>query len=278
METTTKNEKPVPLRAVALLTAQNMRTWASRVAGIEFLNARVCVFEWADRLMHAALHEPTEDPELRDTMLDYKRRLENLTTLCERRGLRVGFGKHGEVTLEDAVSGARAFAIKAHGDQKYSDEPYIGHLDHVVSILREYGFQSADLIDAAYLHDVLEDTEITYDNLLESGFSALTCQLVQAVTDEPGKNRRERKAATYPKIAGWTDATILKLADRIANSRRASEPGKETYMKMYAKEYAAFRRALYRDTPATIRMWVALDALMQASPDGETPQAEQENL
>lgn len=158
--------------------------------------------------------------------------------------------------------GARAFAVRAHGNQQYSGEPYVMHLDHVASVLREYGFETPDFIDAAYLHDVLEDTEIIYDSLRESGFSPLTCQLVEAVTNEQGNNRDERNTATYPKIAGWTDATILKLADRIANSRCSHDFGRERFLRMYQGEYKGFRDALFRNVPETLQMWGELDSLL----------------
>jgi len=62
---------------------------------------------------------------------------------------------------------AREFAIQKHGDQKYGDQPYVVHLDHVHEVLSRYypGIMQA-YRDAAYLHDVLEDTETTVEETL----------------------------------------------------------------------------------------------------------------
>ena len=77
---------------------------------------------------------------------------------------------------------AREFAEKAHGTQKYGDKPYVTHLDAVATWLRELG--RADLENAGYLHDVLEDTKTTRAEL-ETAFDSRTAERVAAVTNEP---------------------------------------------------------------------------------------------
>jgi len=82
--------------------------------------------------------------------------------------------------------------------------------------------------------------------------------LVDAVTDEPGPNRRARKAATYQKIreAGHL-AVRLKLADRIANVEAGG-----SLTDMYRKEHEAFRRNLHT-AGENEDMWRHLDGLLR---------------
>jgi (p)ppGpp synthase/HD superfamily hydrolase len=94
---------------------------------------------------------------------------------------------------------ARAFAIQAHGSQKYGPHPYICHLDQVHQIIHNCYPTDFDLLDASYLHDVLEDTSITQLELAKV-FGPRISSLVYAVTDCPGSSRSERKILTYFKI------------------------------------------------------------------------------
>jgi (p)ppGpp synthase/HD superfamily hydrolase len=142
------------------------------------------------------------------------------------------------------MSYARALAIKKHGDQKYGDEPYVVHLDAVWAVLREHGYTHPSYRDAAYLHDIIEDTAATYEELV-SFFGAWVADLVWRVTDPPGKSRRERHAKTYPNIRQSSPATALKLADRIANVEHCVRTG-DKRLGMYRKEQADFRAALYQ--------------------------------
>jgi (p)ppGpp synthase/HD superfamily hydrolase len=66
----------------------------------------------------------------------------------------------------DFYESALLFAAKAHGEQKrrYTGEPYICHLISVASTVARFG-GSTVAVEAALLHDVLEDTPTTYDEL-----------------------------------------------------------------------------------------------------------------
>src|SRR5690242_17475691 len=118
---------------------------------------------------------------------------------------------------------ARQFAIEAHGTQKYGREPYAYHLKAVSNVLGEFGFHDEILQSAAWLHDVLEDTQRTADDLNQAGFPATVVTYVEAVTAKDGPDRKERNRLAYKKIRRHPEATILKLADRIANVRECIE-------------------------------------------------------
>jgi (p)ppGpp synthase/HD superfamily hydrolase len=167
---------------------------------------------------------------------------------------------------------ARAFASRRHAAQTYDDRPYTVHLDAVVFELCSFGVDDPDVLAAAYLHDTLEDTDTTYVELVAK-FGEPVARLVLAVTDEPGRNRAERHANTYPKIAREPGATCLKLADRLANTKQSGQHN-PSLLAMYRKEHrtrtkgdgsivVGFRDALYREGEHEA-MWAALDARLAA--------------
>jgi guanosine-3',5'-bis(diphosphate) 3'-pyrophosphohydrolase len=158
------------------------------------------------------------------------------------------------------VVAARLFAIKAHGDQRYGDEPFVFHLDAVVRVIDSYGHTDPEVRASGYLHDVVEDTDKTKEDIAAE-FSSSIAEIVHAVSSEPGKNRKERNIATYPKIRAVHKAVIVKLSDRIANVGY-SLATKSDLFTMYQREYPAFRAALYYDSPDLTKMWEFLDRIM----------------
>lgn len=152
---------------------------------------------------------------------------------------------------------ARMVGIKAHSNQSYDDIfPYEKHLDDVTDVLKRFGF-SGKYIVAAALHDAIEDDGISYNDI-KKHFGTEVAEMVYCVTDELGRNRREKKEKTLPKTASNPDAIILKLADRIANIEHGGK------IDMYAKEYQEFKGALYLNTPSDgKKMWEYLDALLK---------------
>jgi (p)ppGpp synthase/HD superfamily hydrolase len=134
------------------------------------------------------------------------------------------------------INKARAFAAEAHKDTRYGDLPFTYHLDAVV---KNMGETTEDGIVAARLHDVVEDTPVTLHDIREA-FGGNVARLVDCVTDEPGKNRKERKAGMYKKLAaGPPLARRVKLADRIANMEASIEGDLAL---MYIKEFPEFIR------------------------------------
>lgn len=159
-----------------------------------------------------------------------------------------------------AVQAAEAYAAEYHKHQMYGEtEPYTKHLGHVAEVLRRFQFVQEDLQIAAWLHDILEDT-VMPPFLIEASFGRNVLDIVQRVTNESGKNRKERHAKTYPKIKASTDATTLKLADRIANVEYSIETNSDK-LNMYLNEYAQFKGFLYGN-PIHEAMWRHLDFLI----------------
>lgn len=151
------------------------------------------------------------------------------------------------------------FAIERHKDQGYGDKSYSHHLYMVRSICKQ--FNLPELIEkATYLHDILEDTPTTYDELKDR-FGKDIADIVYCVTDEKGKNRKERKLTTYPKIRSNELAVGLKLCDRIANVLQCIEDCNIKLFLMYKKEHPQFREYLYKENEYT-ELWELLDNLI----------------
>jgi len=157
---------------------------------------------------------------------------------------------------EKTYKEARMVAVKAHSNQSYDEIfPYEKHLDDVVDVLKRFGF-SGKFIVAGFLHDSIEDDGISYNDIRKH-FGIEVAEMVYCVTDELGRNRREKKEKTLPKTASNPNAIILKLADRIANIEHGGK------IDMYNKEYQEFKGALYLNTPEDgKKMWEHLDSLL----------------
>lgn len=162
---------------------------------------------------------------------------------------------------------AKFYAQVKHAGQTYNDEvPYTYHLEMVVNVLNRFGVDTGDgffvMKSAGYLHDVLEDTQTSYNDILER-FGEEVAELVYAVTSERGRNRKERNAKTYPKIKGFPNAVKLKLADRIANVEYGSATGGK--VDMYRKEMPEFEagiRSPDEEDQITKNMWDYLKKIL----------------
>ena len=126
------------------------------------------------------------------------------------------------MTLEDR---AREFATQKHADigqlRKYTGEPYINHPAAVVELVRSVP-HTEEMIAAAWLHDTVEDTATTIDEI-EAAFGRNVSALVEMLTDvskpENG-NRAERKRIDREHIAQASpEVKTIKLADLIDNSK-----------------------------------------------------------
>lgn len=164
-----------------------------------------------------------------------------------------------------ALQAAQALAATAHEGQMYGDQPYTKHLAEVVGVLERFKIDDTDLLVAGWLHDSVEDTDTTLETI-ELMFGRRVKDLVYRVTNEEGKNRKERHEKTYPKIQASDDAITLKLADRIANTEASILQNDEGKMKMYAKEYEGFKKKLYKRGTHDA-MWRHLDFLMSGTDD-----------
>lgn len=118
---------------------------------------------------------------------------------------------------------ALTFAAIQHQYQRrggYKRLPYINHLIKVADILiHTAGETDPDILRAAVLHDVLEDTDTTPEEMTQK-FGTAVCSIVQELTDDMSLPYDERKRIQVNKAPYLSDAAQkIKLADKTCNIR-----------------------------------------------------------
>lgn len=172
----------------------------------------------------------------------------------------------------EAIEAARELAAQRHAGQNYGDGSvdYLWHLHATAAVLLRFGVRDTDMLAAAYLHDLLEDTETRAEEI-DARFGPKVAELVVRVTDRRHHpldghrltSRPARHRATYPQIAADARATRLKLADRIAHVEAAVLFGDTARLAMYAGEWDYFSRTLRRPGENDA-LWAYLRGLLQA--------------
>lgn len=115
------------------------------------------------------------------------------------------------------------FAAKKHRDQRRKDQaasPYINHPISLANILaNEAGITDKNVIAAAALHDTIEDTDTTAEEI-EHHFGSKIRSIVEEVTDDKNLSRAERKALQIEHAPHLSkEAAMVKIADKISNLR-----------------------------------------------------------
>ncbi len=116
---------------------------------------------------------------------------------------------------------AASFAAKKHIDQKRKGDtaaPYINHPLEVANLLANKGnVKDTDVLIAAMLHDTIEDTDTTKEEIIEL-FGEKVCGFVLEVTDDKSLPKAERKQKQVEHAPHLSDgAKQIKLGDKISN-------------------------------------------------------------
>jgi GTP diphosphokinase / guanosine-3',5'-bis(diphosphate) 3'-diphosphatase len=136
-----------------------------------------------------------------------------------------GANDASELSDRQLICKAFNFAYELHdGQRRKSGEPYIAHPIAVAGLLRDLG-GSAPMIAAGFLHDVVEDTDVTLEQL-EANFGTEVRLLVEGVTKLSNFNfssKTERQAENFRRMfmamAKDIRVIVVKLADRLHNMR-----------------------------------------------------------
>ena len=125
--------------------------------------------------------------------------------------------------MHQLVLRAADFAAAKHRDQRRKDQresPYINHPIKVATLLAQIGeVDDAEVLAAALLHDTLEDTATTRDEL-EKRFGERVLRLVLEVSDDKSLTSAERKSRQISEAPQLSrGAALIKLADKISNIR-----------------------------------------------------------
>jgi GTP diphosphokinase / guanosine-3',5'-bis(diphosphate) 3'-diphosphatase len=126
--------------------------------------------------------------------------------------------------LNPTIELARAyhFAAQKHVSQRRKGEaaePYMNHLTEVAELVAQATNGDLEVVIAAILHDTVEDTETTIDEL-STVFGARVAALTAEVTDDKSlpKQRRKDLQVEHAPHASW-GAQVIKLADKTSNLR-----------------------------------------------------------
>ncbi|CAF0732847.1 unnamed protein product [Adineta steineri] len=136
---------------------------------------------------------------------------------------------------------ALQFAAHKHRFQKRKDSdgtPYINHPIGVAHILsNEAGIKDIDLLIVALLHDTVEDTETTHEELQQE-FGTRIADLVAELTDDKNLPKAERKRLQILNAKQLSsDAIIVRLADKIYNLRDLNRETPVGWSEQRVKEY-----------------------------------------
>ena len=140
----------------------------------------------------------------------------------------------------DAVAKAVEFAIRYHGDQRRpTGAPYLEHLLEALEVLvRGARVTDPDVLCAAVLHDVVEDTPCTVDDV-RLAFGDRVADMVRWVTKPEPAEGADRKAAKESYLKSLKDApddaVLVKLADRASNVQTLRNLGQARQREYYAQ-------------------------------------------
>jgi len=148
------------------------------------------------------------------------------------------------------VMKAQQVAADAHKGQKrkHSNDPYLIHPMRVARRVMTRPDATPEMVAAAWLHDVVEDTPVTLDEIGKE-FGSEIAQLVRELTNASEGSRaprKERKAMDRAKLAGASrEAKIIKLLDRIDNlDDLRKSPADDDFRDLYAEESRALADAI----------------------------------
>lgn len=134
-----------------------------------------------------------------------------------------------------------------HANHTYGNFPFICHLTDVAHHTQRFTDDS-EVIAAAWMHDLVEDCDVTLGNMEMWGFSYMTRSIVDLLTDPEGANRKEKKANMYKRyVEGETNyiyqsARLVKCCDRLSNMRFSYQTGNMKKMQMYHDEFSVFMK------------------------------------
>ena len=123
--------------------------------------------------------------------------------------------------------------------------PYINHPIEVAELLaRVGGVRDVEVLAAAILHDTIEDTETTPEEL-ENAFGARVRGLVAELTDDKSLPKAERKRLQREHAPHMSqDAKQIKLADKISNVREIGASPPDGWTLERRREYIAWARSV----------------------------------
>ena len=149
-------------------------------------------------------------------------------------------------TPVSVILAASAFAAHKHRDQRRKGadaSPYINHPIAVANVLANEAYVTDPVIlAAALLHDTIEDTDTTADELTAE-FGPGIAEIVLEVTDDKSLPKQERKRLQIEHAAALSEkAKLVKLADKICNLRDMNQSPPVDWSSERKAEYFAWAK------------------------------------
>ncbi len=146
-------------------------------------------------------------------------------------------------TLTKAID----FAARMHRKQRrknHAADPYINYPIAVMNILGELGVTDCNVLSAAVLHDVVEDTECT-EEVLREHFNEVICNLVMEVSDDKSLPKAERKKLQVKNVVDKSPgAKLIQLADKLHNMTSLVDGPPATWLPEYTQGYFVWCKAV----------------------------------
>lgn len=148
------------------------------------------------------------------------------------------------------VAKAKKFASEKHKNQKRKDgvTPFYDHLEGVVNRLKNLGISDQDVLSAAWLHDIIEDTNTTFDEINEI-FGNIISVLVLSLTKDSKLPRRDRELQYIQQLKNSTIETkIIKFCDISGNLKDISNaPISKTQKNKQVKKLFHYLRVIKKE-------------------------------
>lgn len=160
---------------------------------------------------------------------------------------------------------ALAFAAEKHRNQRRKDaecSPYINHPIALAQLLATTGgVQDIDVLRAAVLHDTLEDTETTREELA-ARFGEAVAAIVEELSDDkslPKQTRKQLQIDHAPHASA--QAALVKIADKICNLRDIAQSPPADWSEERRRDYYTWAKAVVDrlpvDNPALMSAFAA---------------------
>ncbi len=152
------------------------------------------------------------------------------------------------------IEKTKQYAIKCHAETNHmygEKQPYSVHLEMVYNIATRFIHlvpeeNRDNVLAACWAHDVIEDCRQTYNDV-KAATNEPVADMVYALTNEKGKNRKERGGPIYYSgIISTQFASFVKICDRIANVQYSKNTGSRMF-DIYKNENRNFELRLYSD-------------------------------
>ena len=171
----------------------------------------------------------------------------------------------------ELVKSAELFAKKKHSGMTRKDgSPYSEHLEAVVNRLKSLGVVDEEILCAGWLHDTIEDTDTSFDDLFEQ-FGSRVAVLVSSLSKDTSlpKKQKEREYIKQLREAS-RDAKLIKICDISANlsdlkKYSTSKSRQIRYLKLKRRNLVAIKSDLVGNTdyPKTSTLLESINKILK---------------